>query len=131
MQALITIARYLAKRAVKAEWRAQGRKVQYIQAREITKASDLYLLRYRTELMKQAWAHPVVIRHRQQQGMRLARKAVISAIREKGWKVSSIAPDELQKLIAAYVNDHPELRECGLLLIACCEYPDNRRLIAQ
>jgi hypothetical protein len=113
MRALLTIARYLAKRAVKDEWRAQGRKVQYIEAREITKASDIYFLRHRTELLKQAWAHPVVVRHRQQQGQRLAQRAVISAIRQKGQRVNSIAPDELRKLIADYVDDHPELRECG------------------
>jgi hypothetical protein len=113
MRALITIARYLAKQAVKAEWRAQGRKVQYIEAREITKASNIYLLRHNAELMKQAWAHPVVIRYRQQQGQRLAQRAVISAIRQKGQRVSSIAPKELQKLIADYIEDHPELRECG------------------
>jgi hypothetical protein len=113
MQALITIARYLAKRAVKTEWRAQGRKVQYIEAREITKASDIYLLRHKLELLREARNHPVVIRHLQQQGMRLARKAVIAEIRDRGRKVNSIAPDELRRLIEAYVSDHPELRECG------------------
>jgi hypothetical protein len=113
MQALITIARYLAKRAVKTEWKAQGRKVQYIEAREITKASDLYLLRHKAELIKEAWKHPVVVRHRQQQRQRLAQRVVIEAIRQKGQRVNSIAPEELQKLIEAYVEDHPELRECG------------------
>jgi hypothetical protein len=113
MQALITIARYLAKRAVKAEWRAQGRKVQYIQAREITKASNIYLLRHKAELLREAWKHPALVRHRQQQRQRLAQRAVISAIRQKGQRVNSIAPSELQKLIADYVDEHPELRECG------------------
>jgi hypothetical protein len=113
MQALITIARYLAKQAVKAEWRAQGRKVQYIETKEITKASNLYLLRQRSELMKQAWKHPVIVRHRQWQGQRLAQRAVIETIRQRGERVNSIAPDELQKLIEAYVAEHPELRECG------------------
>jgi hypothetical protein len=113
MQALITIARYLAKQAVKAEWRAQGQKVQYIETGEITKASNLYLLRHKAELMKQAWEHPVVVRHRQQRGQRLAQRAVIEAIRQRGQRVNSIAPSELQKLIADYVAAHPELRECG------------------
>jgi hypothetical protein len=34
--------------------------------------------------MKEAWEHPVAVRHRQHERMSLARKAVISAIREKG-----------------------------------------------
>jgi hypothetical protein len=110
---LIVLARYLAKRAVKAEWRAQGRKVQYINVSEITAASNLYLLTHRTELMKQAWEHPASVRHRQQQGQRLAQRAVIAAIREKGQTVSSIAQSDLERMIAAYVEDHPELRECG------------------
>jgi hypothetical protein len=38
--------------------------------------------------------------------MRLARKAVIAEIRERGGKVNSIAPEELNKLIKAYVKDH-------------------------
>jgi hypothetical protein len=113
MQALLTIARYLAKQAVKAEWRAQGRKVQYIPVKELSIASNLYLLTHRAELIREAWKHPVVVRHRQQRGQRLAQRAVIEAIRQKGQRVSSIAPEELQKLIAAYVAEHPELRECG------------------
>jgi hypothetical protein len=113
MQQLITIARYLARKTVRAEWKAQGRKVQYINIRELTQASDLYLREHKAELMKQAWKHPAVVRHRQQQRQRLAQRAVISAIGQKGQRVNSIAPSELQKLIAAYVEDHPELRECG------------------
>jgi hypothetical protein len=113
MQALITIARYLAKRAVKAEWRAEGRKVQYIDIREITAASNQYLREHKAELMKEAWEHPALVRHRQRERQRLAQRAVISAIRQKGQRVNSIAPSELQKLIAAYVDQHPELRECG------------------
>jgi hypothetical protein len=113
MQALITIAKYLAKRAVKTEWRAQGRKVQYIDIREIAKATDNYLGEHKAELLREAWKHPAVVRHRQQQGQRLAQRAVIEAIRQRGQRVNSIAPSELQKLIADYVDEHPELRECG------------------
>jgi hypothetical protein len=109
MQALITIARYLAKRAVKAEWKAEGRKVQYIQAREITAASNQYLREHKAELLREAWKHPVVHKERQ----RLAQRAVIEAIRKKGQRVNSIAPEELQRIIADYVDEHPELRECG------------------
>jgi hypothetical protein len=113
MRQLVTIARYLARKAIRAEWKAEGRKVQYIDIRELTQASNFYLREHKAELMKQAWKHPAVIRHRQQQGQRLAQRAVISAIKQKGQRVNSIAPDELQKLIADYVEDHPELRECG------------------
>jgi hypothetical protein len=45
---------------------------------------------------------------RLQRRMRLARKAVIAEIRDKGRKVSSIAPSELQRMIEAYLQDHPE-----------------------
>jgi 4-alpha-glucanotransferase len=112
MQALITIARYLAKRAIKDEWRAQGRKVQYINIRELTQASDSYLREHKAKLMKEAWKHPALVRHRQQQGQRLTQRAVIEAIRQKGQRINSIAPDELQKLVREYVEEHPELREC-------------------
>jgi hypothetical protein len=114
MQQLITIARYLARKTVRAEWKAQGRKVQYINIRELTQASDLYLREHKAELMKQAWKHPAVVRHRQQQRQRLAQRAVISAIGQKGQRVNSIAPSELQKLIAAYV----ELEISGLCFFA-------------
>jgi hypothetical protein len=113
MQALITIARYLAKRAVKADGKPQGRKVQYIDIREITAATNLYLGEHKAELMKEAWKHPALVRHRQEQRQRLAQRAVIAAIREKGKRVNSIAPAEIRKLIEAYVAEHPELRECG------------------
>ena len=76
-------------------------------------ATRAYLALRRNELMKEAWKHPVSIRHRQQERMTLARKAVISAIRQRGQRVNSIAPAELQKLIEAYVEEHLELRECG------------------
>ena len=110
---LLSLARWLARKAVKAEWKAEGRKVQYIEAKEITAAANAYLALRKSELMKEAWEHPVAVRHRQQERMTLARKAVIAEIREKGQRVNSIAPAELQKLIEAYVEEHPELRECG------------------
>jgi hypothetical protein len=55
---LLSLARWLARKAVKAEWRAQGRKVQYIDASEITEASNIYLTLHRNELLKEAWEHP-------------------------------------------------------------------------
>jgi hypothetical protein len=44
---LLSLARWLARKAVTAEWRAQGRKVQYINASEITEASNIYLILHR------------------------------------------------------------------------------------
>jgi hypothetical protein len=66
--------------------------------------------------MREAWEHPITVRHRQQGRMRLARKAVIAQIREKGQRVSSIAPADLERMIGAYLEDHPEVigfRELG------------------
>jgi hypothetical protein len=50
--------------------------------------------------------------------MRLARKAVIAEIRERGGRVSSIAPEELKKLIGTYLKDHPE--ESVIAEFGCC-----------
>jgi hypothetical protein len=68
--------------------------------------------------MKEARAHPVTVQYRQQEGMRLARKAVIAEIRERGQKVNSIAPEELQRLIEAYLKEHPG--ENPFMTIGCC-----------
>jgi len=51
---LMTLARWLAHKAVKEEWRAQGTKVQYIEASEIAAAANLYLVQHMAELMKEA-----------------------------------------------------------------------------
>lgn len=113
---LLSLARWLARKAVTAEWRAEGRKVQYIGASEITEASNIYLTLHRNELLKEAWEHPAFIQYRERERMSLARKAVIAEIRDNGRKVSSIAPSELQRLIEAYLQDHPEdtpIREFG------------------
>lgn len=100
-----TLARWLARKAVKAEWKAKGRNIRYA---EIGAATNAYFLEHRNELLRAAWEHPVVIQHRQQERMRLARKAVIAEIREKGRTVRSIEPAELKKLIDAYLEEHPE-----------------------
>jgi hypothetical protein len=105
---VLTLARWLARKAVTTEWRAQGRKVQYINASEITAATELDLMAHRNKLLREAWEHPAAVRHRQQKRKRLARKAVIAAIREKGRKVSSIAPEELGRMIETYLKEHPE-----------------------
>jgi hypothetical protein len=110
---LITIARWLARKAVRAEWKAEGRKLNYIPVKELSTASIRYLREHRAELLREAWKHPALVRHRQQQGQRLVQRAVIEAIRQRGQRVNSIAPEEIRKLIEAYVAEHPELRECG------------------
>ena len=48
----------------------------------------------------------VAIHYRHQERMRLARKAVIAEIRDKGRRVNSIAPEELNRLIESYLKDH-------------------------
>jgi len=101
---LMSFARCLTKKAVTTQLRAQGRKVQYIDASEITEASNIYLTLHRNELMKEAWEHPVTVRHREQERMSLARKAVIAEIRKKGGKVNSVAPSELRRLIREYLG---------------------------
>jgi vacuolar-type H+-ATPase subunit C/Vma6 len=75
---------------------------------EIARATNVYFMEHRRELIEEAWEHPVAQEYRHQERMRLARKAVISEIRDKGRKVSSIEPAEIRKLIDAYVKDHPE-----------------------
>jgi hypothetical protein len=117
MREVMILARWLARKAVKAEWKAQGRKVQYIDASEITEASNVYLVLHRNELMKEAWEHPYAKRVRGQQRMRLARKAVIAEIRDRGGRVNSIAPEELQRLIQGYLKDHRW--ECALTERGC------------
>jgi histone H3/H4 len=46
-----------------------------------------------TQLMKERW-----------------KRLVKEAVRNKGGKVNSIAPEELQRLVAAYLEEHPEKR---------------------
>jgi hypothetical protein len=116
MHEVMILARWMARMRLKAEWKSQGRKVQYIEAREITEASRAYLVLHRNELMKEAWEHPYAKQVRHQEHMRLARKAVIAEIRDKGRKVKSIAPAELEKLIQSYLREHPwenAIREIG------------------
>src|SRR6266849_7085292 len=102
---LIALARWLARKAVVAEWKAR-----------IAEATKVYLMEHRNELIKEAWEHPVAQEYRHQERMRLARKAVIAEIRERGGKVNSIAPEELRKLVKAYLEEHPwdgVIREIG------------------
>jgi hypothetical protein len=101
---VMTLARWLGRKAVKAEWQSMGRKPQHIEHSDIAD----YFTEHQAELLKEAWEHPVSIQYRQQERMKLARKAVIAEIRDRGGKVKSIAPDDLRRLIQSYLEDHPE-----------------------
>jgi hypothetical protein len=50
----ITLARYYAKRAVKAAWIKQGLKPQCLDASDLTKAAKAYLSEHRAELFDEA-----------------------------------------------------------------------------
>jgi hypothetical protein len=113
---VLIMARWLARKAVRAEWKAMGRQLQYADASELAAASNVYFIEHREELLKEARNHPVAQHYRHREQMRLARKAVIAEIREKGRRVNSIAPDELNKLIKAYLEDRrweSVIREIG------------------
>jgi hypothetical protein len=105
---VMTLARWLARKAVKAEWKASGRNPQYAEASEIAAASNVYFMEHRNELLEEAREHPVAKEYRHKERMRLARKAVIAEIRERGGKVKSIEPSEIRKLVRAYLEEHPE-----------------------
>jgi hypothetical protein len=102
-RAICALVRWLARKAVKAEWKAMGRNPQCADAAE----ANVYFMEHREELVREARAHPVAQQHRHQERMRLARKAVIAEIREKGRKVNSIEPEELKRLIQNYLKEHP------------------------
>jgi hypothetical protein len=87
---VMTLARWLARKAVKAEWKAMGRRPECADASVIA----AYFVLHRNELLKEAWEHPVAQQYRHQEPMRLARRAVIAEIREKGRKMNSIEPGE-------------------------------------
>jgi len=106
-RAICTLVRWLARKAVKAEWKAMGRRPEYAEVSEIAEATNVYFMEHREELLNEARAHPVAQQYRHQERMRLARKAVIAEIREKGRKVNSIEPEELKRLIQNYLKEHP------------------------
>jgi len=93
---LLTFARWLARKdrkALRTEPTAQ-------------EIEDYHIL---VELMKEAWEEQKLNSgHAKSERMSLARKAVIAEIRDKGRKVSSIAPEEIQRLTVAYLREHLE-----------------------
>lgn len=54
--AVITIARYRARRRVQEQIRAKGLKVAHFSAREITEQAEAYLAKHREELITKATA---------------------------------------------------------------------------
>jgi hypothetical protein len=103
---VMILARWLARKAVKAEWKSMGRRPEHAEPSELAAATNVYFMEHGKELIKEAWNHPVAVQYRHQERMKLARKAVIAAIREKGQRVNSIAPEELNRLIQSYLKDH-------------------------
>ena len=101
---VVTLARWLASKAVKAERKATGRKVEFS---EVADATAAYFREHQQQLLEEAWDHPVAKEYRHRERMKLARKAIIAEIRERGGKVSSIEPAEIRRLVAAYMEEHP------------------------
>ena len=104
---VVTLARWIANKTVKAQWEAQGRKPKI---GELSKASNVYFTENIEDLIAEAWEHPAAKEWRRKERMRLARKAVEAEI-SRGGKVSSIEPQEIRRLVDAYVKDHPEESE--------------------
>jgi hypothetical protein len=52
----MTLARYYAKQAVKAEWQRRGLKPHHIVASQLSLAADVYLAQHREELVERACA---------------------------------------------------------------------------
>jgi len=105
---IMALARWTARKRIEQQVRAMGVRPQQVELREIVAASNVYLMEHQEELIAQAEVHPAAIHHRHQERIRLARRAVIAEIREKGRRVNSIAPEELHSLIRSYLKDHPE-----------------------
>lgn len=115
---VVTLARWIANKTVKSQWKAQGRRPKI---GEIDDATAVYF----NELLNEAWEHPGAREWRQKERMKLARKAVVAEIRDRRGKVSSIEPQEIRKLVDAYLKDHPE--ENVLKTFICSEESALRR----
>jgi len=101
---VMTLARWLASKTVKAQLKAQGRKEKI---GELSKAANVYFTEHEKELIKQAWEHPIAIeyRHKDQMG----RKTMITEFRKGRW-VKSMSPEDLQKIFEDYLEEYPEDR---------------------
>jgi len=69
---VMTLARWMARKAVKSQWRAVGRRPEFAEATELAAATNAHFVLHRNELIKEAWEHPVAQRYRHQEQMRLA-----------------------------------------------------------
>jgi hypothetical protein len=54
---VFTLARWLARKAVKAEWQAQGLRLQSFEPRELNKAATTYLDQHRDDLVAHVCAY--------------------------------------------------------------------------
>jgi hypothetical protein len=81
MKPYITLAKWLARKAVKAEWKSMGRNPLHAEPSEIATATNVYFMEHWKELLNEAKEHPVAIHYRQQEQIKLARKAVIAEIK--------------------------------------------------
>jgi hypothetical protein len=59
---MVTLAKWMARKAIKTELKAQGLRPEYIEAREIAAAANVYFAAYREELIEEARNHPALIR---------------------------------------------------------------------
>ncbi len=88
---VMTLAKWMAKKAVKAKWKAQGRKEKI---GELSKAANVYFSEHEAELIQEAWEHPVA-----QAQMRVEFR--------KGRWVKSI---DVGQLFEDYLKEYPEDR---------------------
>ena len=96
---VMTLARWIANKTVKAKWKAQGRKPKI---GEIDKATKVNFTEHEKELIKEAWEHPIAIEYRHKGRM-------ITEFRKGRW-VKSISPEDLQKIFEDYLEEYPEDR---------------------
>ena len=96
---VMTLARWIASKAVRAEWQTMGRQPKI---GEVAKATNVYFMEHRKELLKEAWEHPVALEYRHKGRM-------ITEFRKDRW-VKSISPEDLQKLFEDYLEEYPEDR---------------------
>ena len=59
---VITLARWLARKAIKTELKAAGLRPEYIEVSEIAKAANVYFALHREDLIEEARNHPALLR---------------------------------------------------------------------
>jgi hypothetical protein len=89
---VMTLARWIANRTVKAQWKAKGRKPKI---GEIGEATKVYFTEHEKELIREAWEHPIAKEQR-----------MIVEFRKGRW-VRSI---DVGKLFEDYLEEYPEDR---------------------